>query len=319
MKHRYRIAAVLTFLLVLSGCSVDPKRKAKIESGKPVATSGSNKDPDWRPKTHTVVKGDTLYSLSLEYGLDYKDIARWSGVVDPNAINVGQVLQLTGPEEVVQITPIIIKKPVLQEIPAEVFVSQPKALKLPYSETALLDLNRLLKTPASVVLVSPAPKLPQVLPESQNKPEVSKEPKNPPVTPQKPEISASGDDEELKCVLPARGKWLSRYSENGNKGLDIAGNKGQAIFSCTVGKVVYSGSGLRGYGKLIIIKHNKTYLTAYAHNQAVLVKEGDSVNRGQKIAEMGDSDSDVVKLHFEIRRYGKPVDPSKYLPAETKP
>lgn len=319
MKHRHHIAVVLTLLLVLSGCSVDPKRKASIESGKPVVSSGSNKDPDWRPKTHTVVKGDTLYSLSLEYGLDYKDIARWSGVVDPNAINVGQILQLTGPEEVVQITPIITKKPISQEIPAEIYVAQPKALKLPYSETALLDLNRLLKTPSAVVSVAPPAKLPLSTPETQSKPEISKEPKNPPVSSQKPEIPASADDEDLKCVLPARGKWLSRYSENGNKGLDIAGNKGQAIFSCTVGKVVYSGSGLRGYGKLIIIKHNKTYLTAYAHNQAVLVKEGDSVNRGQKIAEMGDSDSDVVKLHFEIRRYGKPVDPSKYLPAETKP
>ncbi len=98
------------------------------------------------------------------------------------------------------------------------------------------------------------------------------------------------------------------------KGVDIVGQRGQTVVASASGKVVYSGSGLRGYGKLIIIKHNKTYLSAYAHNDQILVKEGQSVSKGQKIAEMGNSDADQVKLHFEIRKLGKPVDPAKYLP-----
>jgi lipoprotein NlpD len=96
--------------------------------------------------------------------------------------------------------------------------------------------------------------------------------------------------------------------------VDIAGRRGQPVVASAAGKVVYSGSGLRGYGKLVIIKHNKTFLSAYAHNDQILVKEGQSVSKGQKIAEMGETDSDQVKLHFEIRKFGKPVDPGQYLP-----
>jgi lipoprotein NlpD len=114
--------------------------------------------------------------------------------------------------------------------------------------------------------------------------------------------------------MPTQGKLIGSFSEADNrKGIDIAGKLGQPIFASAPGKVVYSGSGLRGYGKLLIIKHNKTYLSAYAHNDQLLVKEGETVTRGQKIAEMGNTDSDQVKLHFEVRRLGKPVDPANYL------
>jgi len=115
---------------------------------------------------------------------------------------------------------------------------------------------------------------------------------------------------------PAKGKVIASFNEASNlKGVDISGKMGQPVFASAPGKVVYSGSGLRGYGKLVIIKHNKTYLSAYAHNSQILVKEGQSVVKGQRIAEMGDSDTDQVKLHFEIRRLGKPADPLKHLPA----
>ena len=115
--------------------------------------------------------------------------------------------------------------------------------------------------------------------------------------------------------MPAKGKLVGQFSESANrKGIDIAGKLGQPVLASAAGKVVYSGSGLRGYGKLIIIKHNKTYLSAYAHNDKIIVKEGQSVTRGQKIAEMGNTDSNRVELHFEVRRFGKPVDPAKYLP-----
>ena len=115
-------------------------------------------------------------------------------------------------------------------------------------------------------------------------------------------------------MWPANGKLLGTFSEGGNKGIDINGKAGDPVLAAGAGKVVYSGTGLRGYGKLGIVKHNNTYLTAYAHNQNLLVKEGQSVTKGQKIAEMGNTDADQVKLHFEIRRQGKPIDPLKQLP-----
>ena len=115
-------------------------------------------------------------------------------------------------------------------------------------------------------------------------------------------------------MWPARGSVVGSFDEVKNKGLDIAGALGDPVLAAADGRVVYVGAGLRGYGNLIIVKHNATYLTAYAHNQTLLVKEDQTVRRGQKIAEMGSSDADRVKLHFEVRRQGKPVDPARYLP-----
>jgi lipoprotein NlpD len=136
----------------------------------------------------------------------------------------------------------------------------------------------------------------------------------------KPAASApaagSGSDEEVAWIWPAQGPVLAGFDEAKNKGMDIAGKAGDPVIASADGRVVYAGAGLRGYGNLIILKHNNTFLTAYAHNQTLLVKEDQSVRKGQKIAEMGASDADRVKLHFEIRRQGKPVDPSKFLPAK---
>ena len=115
-------------------------------------------------------------------------------------------------------------------------------------------------------------------------------------------------------MWPAAGSVVAGFDDAKNKGLDIAGKAGEPVLAAADGKVVYAGAGLRGYGNLIILKHNNTFLTAYAHNQTLLVKEDQSVKKGQKIAEMGNTDADRVKLHFEIRRSGKPVDPSRYLP-----
>lgn len=126
---------------------------------------------------------------------------------------------------------------------------------------------------------------------------------------------ADSAEEALLFKWPTRGNLLAGFDEVKNKGLDIAGKAGDPVLAAADGRVVYAGSGLRGYGNLIILKHNNTYLTAYAHNQTLLVKEDQVIKQGQKIAEMGNSDADQVKLHFEIRRQGKPVDPAKYLPA----
>ena len=135
---------------------------------------------------------------------------------------------------------------------------------------------------------------------------------------QKPPVpvapAAPAADEALEFAWPAKGEVIAGFDETKNrKGIDLAGGAGDPVLAAAEGKVVYAGEGLRGYGKLIIIKHNNTFLTAYAHNQTILVKEDQSVKKGQKIAEMGNSDSDRVKLHFEIRERGRPVDPMKYL------
>ncbi len=131
-----------------------------------------------------------------------------------------------------------------------------------------------------------------------------------PVTP-----AASAGEDDIAWIWPAQGALVAGFDEAKNKGFDIAGKTGDAVIAAADGRVVYAGAGLRGYGNLIILKHNNTFLTAYAHNQTLLIKEDQSVKKGQKIAEMGNSDADRVKLHFEIRRQGKPVDPARYLPA----
>jgi len=127
--------------------------------------------------------------------------------------------------------------------------------------------------------------------------------------------TAATNDDNLVFAWPHPGQVLSGFDETKNKGLDFAGKAGDPVLAAADGKVVYAGSGLRGYGNLVILKHNNTYLTAYAHNQTLLVKEDQTVQKGQRIAEMGSSDADRVKLHFEIRKQGKPVDPAKLLPA----
>lgn len=126
---------------------------------------------------------------------------------------------------------------------------------------------------------------------------------------------ANVSDDGMAFAWPHPGPVLAGFDEVKNKGLDFSGKAGDPVLAAADGKVVYAGSGLRGYGNLVILKHNNTYLTAYAHNQTLLVKEDQSVTKGQRIAEMGSSDADRVKLHFEIRKQGKPVDPAKLLPA----
>ena len=121
-------------------------------------------------------------------------------------------------------------------------------------------------------------------------------------------------DAGIKLSWPSKGNVIDRFDEGKNKGIDIAGNAGDPIQAAADGKVVYAGNSLRGYGNLLIVKHDNTYLTAYAHNQTLLVKEGETVKKAQKIAEMGNTDADRVKLHFEVRKHGKPVDPMSYLP-----
>lgn len=304
-------AAFLAMLLVLaSGCSSTTRHAPvmdRMPAGKKTAT-------DWRPQMVSVKKGDTLYGIALEYGFDYKELAEWNGITPPYIIRIGQQLRLAPAQaDAVAVTPLKSVAPVVESLPVApaaqaehkqsdgLLKTQPKAGKIPYSAEA--------EAAPPVVALKAETSAPKTPPPVEAKPGTTPEDK-------KTAPSASGDDEDLEWAWPAKGKVIATFNEASNlKGVDISGKMGQPVFASAPGKVVYSGSGLRGYGKLVIIKHNKTYLSAYAHNSQILVKEGQSVAKGQRIAEMGDSDSDQVKLHFEIRRLGKPVDPLKHLPA----
>jgi lipoprotein NlpD len=203
--------------------------------------------------------------------------------------------------------------------------TSPKAIKEPYSDQAVRDLTLAASAvpapPEAVAMATPGAARMEPGPEVRAPPPQAPAPATSapqaaaPATSAPPTTAPSADDDRLEWAWPAKGRIVSGFSDTANlKGIDIAGAAGQAVSASAPGRVVYAGSGLRGYGKLIIIKHNATYLSAYAHNREILVKEGQQVARGQRIAEMGNTDADQVKLHFEIRRLGKPIDPTKYLP-----
>jgi len=302
-------AAFLAVLLVVMGGCSSTSRQApvtdRMTSGKKIAGT------DWRPQMHNVKRGDTLYGIALEYGFDYKELAEWNGIGAPYVIRVGQQLRLAPAQaDAAAVTPLKSVAPVVESMPASegsaqsqpgsLLKTHPKAGKIPYSAEA--------EAAPPVVALKPETAVPKSPPVADEKPRIPEDKKTAP--------SAGADDEDLEWAWPAKGKVIATFNEASNlKGVDISGKMGQPVFASAPGKVVYSGSGLRGYGKLVIIKHNKTYLSAYAHNSQILVKEGQSVVKGQRIAEMGDSDTDQVKLHFEIRRLGKPVDPLKHLAA----
>jgi lipoprotein NlpD len=292
-----RYITLLLISAVLAGCSSSGKRAPvfeRAEADKKAAQAKSQKEKDWRPKVYIVQKGDTLYGIAFNYGLDYHELAELNGIKDPKVISIGQEIRLF-PGKPAAAAPTAPAASV-----AELQIKeQPKLVKYPYSEAAVAQAEKVQKqtTPEA------APEATQVA---------------------KAEGSADTEaddvvDESKEAVpewtIPAKGKLIAQFSESANrKGIDIAGKLGQPVFASASGKVVYSGSGLRGYGKLIIIKHNNMYLSAYAHNDKILVKEGQNVTRGQNIAAMGKTDTDQVKLHFEVRRLGKPVDPAKFLP-----
>lgn len=286
-----------------------PAAKPAPQAAKPAppAAKPPAATADASPETHTVRRGETLYGIALDNGQDYRDLAEWNALSDPNLIREGQVLRLKPPAGV-QTRPVAgIAAPAAQPLgaPNDLVKTEPRALRLPYSEENLAMLTR----PGAAARPAAEPPKPEAVKPAPAKPEAAKP------APARPEASgADGDDEKIDWGWPAGGRVIAGFSDPANKGVDIAGKKGESVFASAGGKVVYIGEGLRGYGKLVIIKHNNTYLTAYAHNDTIAVKEQQTVAKGQKIAEIGSTGSDTTKLHFEIRRSGKPVDPMKYLP-----
>ena len=281
----YWLLLALLSAMALSGCA-NKNRPAPVEDRSPNAARAPAKmvasaDNAGKPGYYSVKSGDTLIRIGMDNGQSWRDIARWNNIENPNLIETGQVLRVTPPEETgVVVRPVSSTNVVTSPAPANT-ASAPA----PASNTASV------RPPASAA----------------NPPNAS--------TPANNLANTDSAEETVSFQWPTRGNVLAGFDEVKNKGIDIAGKAGDPVLAAADGKVVYAGSGLRGYGNLVILKHNNTYLTAYAHNQSLLVKEDQAIKRGQKIAEMGNSDADQVKLHFEIRRQGKPVDPAKYLPA----
>lgn len=237
-----------------------------------------------KPGYYTVKPGDTLIRIGLETGQNWRDIARWNNLGNANVIEVGQVLRVLPPA-----------------VEADAVASKPVAT----AKVEPRPLDAKPATGASAPVASASAPSPSAAPAPAPTAAASASPAP---------VPAAASNDEPNWAWPASGAVLASYDDARNKGVVIGGKAGDPVLAAADGRVVYAGSGLRGYGNLVIVKHNATYLTAYAHNQTLLVKEDQAVRRGQKIAEMGSTDAERVQLHFEIRKLGKPVDPTKLLP-----
>jgi lipoprotein NlpD len=337
----------------LAGCASNepaPVVDLSLPSINPVPTQVAQTEPV--SGNYRVVRGDTLYAIAFKHGLDYRDLAAWNGIAAPYRIFAGQELRLkapaqvahtapppeaavpvapasaeTGPAEVattaapdrvvaVTTSPVVEKSTTPQPMPFETVAEPVPAPSAPPQSMAT-------PAPAVAPAASSAPANPEAA--SVPKPAVQTAPKTevavarPPApveTPRAqdvPELSSGG----VRWRWPSDGKVIAAYvsGDPTRQGIDIGGKAGDAVHAAAEGEVVYSGNGLIGYGELIIVKHNASFLSAYGHNRSRLVKEGDKVKAGQPIAEMGSSASARDELHFEIRKNGKPVNPLEYLPA----
>lgn len=315
-----RAAFLLGALVLAAGCAT--RSPAPVVERAPAPPPKAEPPKQAPPKpvakpipTHTIKRGETLVGIALQYGLDYRELAAWNGIANPNVISVDQVLVLAAPSGAAAppaatvATPLAGTGPVSEARPlgnTDKLKVEPRGQRLPYSDKALAQLSAGDAAgeppPAPPVAAAPAAASPPAAPATAA-----------PREPERPTAGTQGD--AVDWIWPAKGKVLSAFTE-ASKGIDIAGKKGAPVVAAAAGRVVYAGQGLRGYGKLVIIKHNDTWLSAYAHNDNIVVKEQQDVKRGQKIAEMGSTDADQVKLHFEVRRQGKPVDPARVLPAQ---
>lgn len=268
--------------LLLVACGTSPTSRAPVEErrtavSRPVMdpnTAAVKQPPGFenagKVGYYTVKPGETLIRIGLETGQNWKDIAAWNNLAQPNQIEVGQVLRVTPPTTTV----------------------------------AAAESNGVVTRPISSSSIASSQVQPGQASSAAAKPGAAAAAAEP----------AAATESGLSWIWPVPGPVLAGFDELKNKGLDLGGAAGEPVLAAAEGRVVYVGAGLRGYGNLIILKHNNTYLTAYAHNKTLLVKEDQAVRKGQKIAEMGSTESDSVKLHFEVRRLGKPVDPAKLLP-----
>ncbi|MCA8273271.1 peptidoglycan DD-metalloendopeptidase family protein [Burkholderia sp. AU30280] len=274
-----RAICVAAFSTLLAACATRLDNAPVVDRSGSLGTTGTAQPaaplPPAPPGYYRVKPGDTLYRIALENGQNYRDIAAWNNLANPNQIEVDQLLRVS-PQAGAAVAGTQVAAPIAGAAVATAPLSSGPAT--PGAGTSSVA------TPPAAAAAS--------------------------------SDTAAAPSGPVTFAWPARGPVLNGFDDAKNKGVNIGGTAGEAVKAAADGRVVYSGNGLRGYGNLIIIKHDATYLTAYAHNRALMVKEGDAVTKGQKIAEMGNSDSDRVMLHFEVRRQGKPVDPLKYLPPQ---
>ena len=259
------------------------------DANKPATTAAPSSET--RVSTYTVQPGDMLTKIGLDTGQSWHDLARWNGLSDPNHLEVGQVLRVIPPagESAPGTSVTTTTVTTTAAVPAATFKPLP-----PIPSKADAKASGAASVPATVAAGSAVPLTGAAQP---------------------PVAAPRDNDDDLTWAWPAAGPVVAPFDDAKTKGLAIGGKAGDPVYAAADGRVVYAGSGLRGYGNLVIVKHNANYLTAYAHNQALLVKEDQIVKRGQKIAEMGSTDADRVQLHFEIRKQGKPIDPTRLLPA----
>jgi lipoprotein NlpD len=310
-----RIAGPLLVCLIAAGCA-SPTHRAPVEdraasrtpntgtaspapapAAAPVTTAEPTKPPPGienlgKPGYYAIKPGDTLVRVALEHGQNWRDVARWNNIDNPNVLEVGQVLRVVPPG-------------------VDASAAAPKGVTTARVETRPLEPRPTAgAASAPVAAPVPAPAPAPVATATAPAPVAVPAPAAPAPSPAAPRDA----DDDVAWAWPSTAQVAAAFDESRNKGLVFAGKAGDPVLAAADGRVVYAGSGLRGYGNLVIVKHNNSYLTAYAHNQALLVKEDQAVRRGQKIAEMGSSDAERVQLHFEIRRLGKPIDPARLLP-----
>lgn len=280
-QRKRQVLAVAVAAALLAGCSSKSANTVQVVDRTQGGSHPVARQPQATSGHYVVQRGDTLYSIAFRFGWDWKALAARNNIPAPYVIRPGQRIRFDLPQQAPR--------------PAVVQPSKPVASPAPTA------------TRPPVQVQPPAKTTPQPQPSAQ---------------PQQPVAGATaGKVQPVQrsaqgWAWPSNGLLIGKFSSNGslNKGIDIAGELGQPVLAASDGSVVYAGSGLRGYGELVIIKHSDAYVSAYGHNRRLLVREGQQVKVGQHIAEMGSTGTDRVKLHFEIRRQGKPVDPLQYLP-----
>ena len=296
--RRLRLLGCLLTALTVASCAVRNGPAPVVDRSPPAragaASAPAPATPAARPSEglYTVKKGDTLYSIALEHGADYRDVAQWNGLDDPTKLNIGQQLQVKPPpgSSGVQVGTAkgagrLESRPLDQLLPQGANdggpKTAPKAQRLPYSRENVASIAK-----------DPAKAREEARPREEVK-----------------------QSDAVQFIWPAKGKVIAGFAEPRSKGIDIDGKIGDPIVAAAPGWVTYIGTGIPGLGKLIVIKHDNGFITVYAHNKDIMVKEQQTVVRGQKIAELGSTDSERPKLHFQIRKGSAPVDPMRYLPA----
>jgi lipoprotein NlpD len=336
LHRRVGLTAALLGLVVVAACSTRPVGRAPVEDRAPVVTGRPAAAPaatlpgaatglppaaaqapaaaaggppvDVPAGSYVVRPGDTLIRIGLDTGQNWRDIQRWNGLENPNRIEVGQVLRVVPPSA---------SAPTVVAAPTTAAAASAASPSPTDGSAPTRPVTSAIATPAVSAVPQGLPPAGTAQPASPAPVATAPASATVSATPASsaPPTAGAGVDDDINFVWPAAGTVVAAFDEARNKGLGIGGRAGDPVMAAADGRVVYAGAGLRGYGNLVILKHNNTFLTAYAHNQTLLVREDQTVRRGQKIAEMGSTDTDRVKLHFEIRRQGKPVDPVRYLPS----